>query len=176
MFKIKLFVKVDEDYLLPQIIDKGEWIDLCAAEDVEYNAPRLVYDEENKFNTVAFDEGMISLGVAMQIPEGFEADVLPRSSTDNKYGVMLRNSQGVIDSSYCGNNDIWRFLYRAMRKGAIHKGDRIAQFRIQLSQKASFWTKLKWLFSDGVEIVSVDTLYGKDRGGIGSTGTTTFKK
>lgn len=169
MRKIRVFVKCD-DGMMPQIIKKGDWVDLRAAEDVEYSAPMLSYDEENKLNIVTFDEGMFSLGVAMRLPKGFEAVVLPRSSTDNKYGIMLRNSQGVIDNSYCGNNDVWRFLYRAMRKGRIEKGDRVAQFRIQLSQKASFKDKMRWLLSDGIELVRVDDLEGEDRGGFGSTG------
>ena len=105
----------------------------------------------------------------MQLPKGFEAVVLPRSGTP-KLGIMCANSEGVIDNSYCGNDDEWRFPAIAFQSTTINKGDRICQFRVQLSQKATIWQKLRWLFSNKIELVSVDKLDGNNRGGFGSTG------
>lgn len=157
--KLKIKVKLRAGQVMPRIIKKGDWIDLQALEPVKYSAG---------------DSGMINLGVAMQLPEGYEALVLPRSSTFKKYGIILVNSCGVIDNSYCGNNDFWQFPYFALRDGSIkidkeHKDMRICQFRIQLSQKATFWQKLKWLFSSGIELEQVDNLTSSNRGGFGST-------
>jgi dUTP pyrophosphatase len=86
--------------------------------------------------------------------------------------MIARNSIGIIDNSYCGNQDEWKFPAVALKesKKAIEKGDRICQFRIQLTQKATFWQKLKWLLSSGVELVEVDDLSDNNRGGLGSTG------
>ena len=121
----------------------GDWIDLRSAETVEMKQG---------------EERIISLGVSMQLPKGYEAHVAPRSSTFKNFGVILANSVGVIDESYCGDNDIWRFLAIAMRDTTIRKGDRICQFRIVEKMPA-------------VEFVEVETLGNPDRGGIGSTGT-----
>ena len=113
---------------------------------------------------------MISLGVAMKLPKGFEVVVLPRSSTYKKWGIILANSQGVIDNSFCGNEDIWHFPAIALRKTSIPVGTRIAQFRIQLSQHATFWQKIKWLFSGPLKIKKVESLSNPVREGFGSTG------
>lgn len=123
-------------------IKVGDWIDLRAAEEV--------YMYKGQF-------AMIPLGVAMELPKGYEALVLPRSSTFKKYGVILVNSMGVIDESYCGDNDEWHFLAYALRDTVIPKNERICQFRIIEHQPA-------------VEIVPVDKLGNPDRGGVGSTG------
>lgn len=96
-------------------IDKGDWIDLRAAEDVML--------KEGDFK-------LISLGVAMQLPKGYEAHIVPRSSTFKNYGIIQTNHQAVIDESYCGDNDIWKYPALAMRDTVIHKNDRICQFRI----------------------------------------------
>lgn len=72
--------------------------------------------------------------------------------------------------SYSGNNDEWKLVCTTMKKATIHRGDRVCQFRIQPSQKATVWQKLKWLLSNGIELVEVDNLEGPDRGGFGSTG------
>lgn len=72
--------------------------------------------------------------------------------------------------SYCGEKDVWGFPALAIGDASISKGDRICQFRIELSQKATVWQKLKWLFCSGIEIVTVDKLYNPARGGFGSTG------
>lgn len=162
---------------MPEIIKKGDWVDLYTEEDVNMAGPfaetlhkRKSGDVVLKSRDVIFDNKMISLGVAMQLPKGFEAVVLPRSSTYKKYGIILANSQGVIDNSYCGNEDKWYFPAIALRKTSIPAGTRIAQFRIQLSQKATFWQKIKWLFSSKIKLVKVESLSNKNRGGFGSTG------
>ena len=176
MRPIVIKIKADSDVCLPQKISKGDWIDLCAAEDIEYDAPVVVFDHSDKTNKVMFSEGMLSLGVAMELPEGFEAVMAARSSTDKNFGVMLRNGIGVIDNSYKGDDDIWRMAWRAFRKGRIKKGDRVAQFRIQPSQHATFLQKVRWLLAKGVTLKRVKTLGNVSRGGIGSTGTTSFNK
>lgn len=172
--KLKIKVKRINKYLeLPEVIKKGDWIDLRASENVSMIAPQagvLHKTKEGSFRDVTFATALIPLGIAMQLPEGFEAVALPRSGTFKNFGVILANSEGVIDNLYCGDNDEWKFMAIAFRETEIKEGDRICQFRIQLSQKATVWQKLKWLFSSGVEIVEVDSLDNPDRGGIGSTG------
>lgn len=171
MSKIKIVLK---GVLPPKIIAKGDWIDLRAAEDITlrgpYSNPLRSKKEGVNVRNVVFDTALISLGVAMELPKGYEAVVLPRSSAFSKFGVILANSQGVIDNTYNGNNDVWKFNAIALRDTTIKAGDRIAQFRIQLSQKATFWQKVKWLFSGCPKIEVVSMLSNEDRGGIGSTG------
>lgn len=121
----------------------GDWIDLRAAETVELKAGEYK---------------QIPLGVAMQLPKGYEAIVAPRSSTFKKYGVLLANSIGIIDESYCGDGDEWQFLALAMRDTVIPKNERICQFRIVAHQPL-------------LELTVVESLGNTDRGGIGSTGT-----
>ena len=123
-------------------IDKGDWIDLRAAETVEMKQG---------------DFKLIPLGVAMKLPEGYEAHVVPRSSTYKNFGIIQTNHQAVIDESYCGNNDQWFFPAFALRDTVINKNDRICQFRI-----------IKKM--DTVNFIEVKELKDKDRGGIGSTG------
>ena len=125
-----------------KILDCGDWIDLRAAEETTIKAGEYK---------------MIPLGVAMELPKGFEALVLPRSSTFKKYGVILANSMGVIDESYCGDADEWNFLAYAMRDTVIPKNERICQFRILEHQPK-------------VSICEVDFLHNPNRGGIGSSG------
>lgn len=134
--KIKYFDKACE------LEQHGDWIDLKAAKDMEYNT---------------HDAFMIPLGVAMQLPEGYEAIVLPRSSTFKNYGIILTNSMGVIDEAYCGDDDQWHFPAYALRAGKICKGDRIAQFRVQKHQEY-------------MKLVKVDALNNENRGGFGSSG------
>ena len=122
----------------------GDWIDLRAAEDITFKAGEYK---------------MIPLGVCMQLPEGCEALVVPRSSTFKNYGVLLVNSVGVIDESFCGENDEWQFPALAMRDTIIHKNERICQFRIIRHQSL-------------IHLVEVETLGNADRGGFGSTGST----
>ncbi len=176
--KLKIKVKEITKGCMPYIIQNGDWIDLVCAEDIKINAPQADTLKEIHFNdgsrakyrNVTADLEYIPLGVAMQLPKGFEAIVAPRSSTPSKFGIMCANSFGVIDGCYCGNNDEWKFPVVAIRPTFIEKGCRICQFRIQLSQKATLWQKIKWLFSSGVELVKVDNLQENNRGGFGSTG------
>lgn len=100
---------------------------------------------------------LISLGVAMKLPKGYEAHVVPRSSTYKNFGLIQANHMGVIDGSYCGDNDIWRFPALAVRDTEIHVGDRICQFRIVENQPPILFE----------EVAHLD---GEDRGGFGSTG------
>ena len=120
----------------------GDWIDLRAAETVAMNKG---------------DFKLISLGISMKLPEGYEAHVVPRSSTFKKWGILQANSTGIIDNSYSGTNDIWRFPAFAMRDTVINKNDRICQFRIIKRQPT-------------VQFEEVETLDSVDRGGFGSTG------
>ena len=176
--KIKIKVKrINKNIELPKIIDKGDWIDLRSSETVNMKAPQAgtlkrksVNGVEESHRDVVFDTRLIGLGVAIKLPKGFEAMVLPRSGTFNNFGITLANSEGVIDQSYCGDNDEWKFKAIAFEETVITEGDRIGQFRIQLSQKATFWQKIKWLLSSGIKITEVENLDSIDRGGIGSTG------
>ena len=120
----------------------GDWIDLRAAEDVVMKAGEY---------------RMIPLGVAMELPYGYEALVAPRSSTFRKYGIMLANSIGIIDEAYKGDNDEWNFLAYAVKDTKIHKNERICQFRIIQHQPL-------------IHLLEVESLGNEDRGGIGSTG------
>lgn len=160
--KLKIKVKEITKGCMPSIIQNGDWIDLICAEDMKLNITTLEDNPDVKY---------IHLGVAIQLPKGFEAIVAPRSSTPSRFGIMCANSFGVIDNCYCGNTDEWKFPVIAIRPTFIEKGCRICQFKIQLSQKATLWQKIKWLFSSGVELVKVDNLQENSRGGFGSTGT-----
>ncbi len=138
--KIKYFGQDLEK--LEYIGGKSYWIDLRASETVELKAG---------------DFKLIPLGVAMELPPGYEAHVVPRSSTFKTYGILQTNSCGVIDGSYCGDQDMWKMPVYATRDTTIQKGDRICQFRIMENQP---------------EIVFQETefLENKDRGGFGTTG------
>lgn len=129
---------------LPRIerIAVGDWIDLRAAETVKLQAGEF---------------RIIPLGVSMKLPDGYEAHLLPRSSTFKKWGIIQVNHMGVIDQSYSGDGDIWGMAVLAMRDTKIEFGDRICQFRIMEKMPP-------------VEFVEVETLGGPDRGGFGSTG------
>lgn len=139
VIKIKYF---SEDAKKLEKIAQGDWIDLYSNEDVKLAAG------ENK---------IIPLGIAMQLPSGYEAHLAPRSSTFKKWGILQTNSVGVIDESYCGDNDQWGMSVYATRDTEIRKGDKICQFRIVKKQPSIFF-------------VRVDELNNVDRGGFGSTG------
>lgn len=140
--KIKYFDKeIDKIEKIPN----GDWVDLRAAETVELKAGEYK---------------LIKLGVGMILPEGYEAHVVPRSSTFKNFGVIQTNHMGVIDESYCGDNDQWRFPAYALRDTVIKKNDRICQFRIDKKQPQD------------LAFVTVEHLKDADRGGFGSTGTT----
>ena len=154
-----------------EFINNGEWIDLRAAKTVEFSAPYAnTLNGKRDKRDVIFDYKLIPLGFAMKLPKGFEAIVNPRSGTFKNFGLLMVNSQGVIDSSYSGSNDEWKFPAVAFKDITILEGKRICQFRIQPSQKASVWTKLRWLFTNKIEFEWVDSLNNEDRGGFGSTG------
>lgn len=174
--KQKIYIKrFNKDIELPKIIAKGDWVDLRSAKDITLKAPIIKNISKNKPNKVEFSTTLIPLGVAMLLPDGMEANVVARSGTFKNYGIMQINTFAVIDGGkfgYNGPNDEWKFQAVALRNTIIPINERVCQFRIQLSQKATIWQKLKWLFTSGVEIIEVDNLPEKeDRGGFSTTGT-----
>ena len=142
MKKIEIKYFSDEIEKLRYIDGKSDWIDLRASEDVVL--------KKGEFK-------LISLGIAMKLPEGYEAHVVPRSSTFKNFGVIMTNSVGIIDNSYCGDGDQWYFPALAIRDTVIHKNDRICQFRIMKNQPV-------------IEFDEVEHLEFGNRGGFGSTG------
>lgn len=175
--KLKIKVKVLTEGCMPEINPKGDWIDLRSAVDTKIPAPqsgtlkrRTVDNGEVAYRDVTMLTYYIPLGIAVKLPKGFEATINSRSSGPNKLGLFIPNGQGIVDNSYSGNADEWNYVCSPMRAVEIKKGDRICQFRIQLSQKATMWQKLKWLLSSGIELVQVKDLGNKSRGGLGSTG------
>ena len=122
--------------------EAGDWIDLRVAEDVEMKAGEYK---------------LIPLGVSMQLPPGYEALVIPRSSTFKHWGILQTNSCGLIDNSYCGDDDIWYFPALATRDVLIEKNSRIRQFRLQKKMK-------------NVNFETVNTLNNVNRGGLGHSG------
>lgn len=162
---------------LPKVIKKGEWVDLYASQECVLNAPQAgtLKGSDVKHRDVISDVTYIPLGVAMKLPDGYEAILASRSSAAKKMGVMLAGGIGVIDNSYCGDNDQWMYPAITLRKTSISKNTRLCQFRIQLSQKATVKQKIKWLLTSGIEFVEVDSLGSEDRCGFGSTGTINFK-
>lgn len=168
----KIKVKILTKGCAPIINKKGDWIDLRSAEDVTLEAPYAgqLNRPEHKYRSVIFDEHLIPLGVAMELPEGYEAHIVARSSTFKNFGIILSNGKGIVDSVYNGDNDQWFAPVIALRDTKINKGDRICQFRIMLSQKATVWQRIKDVFSGGVKLEFVDYLGNPDRSGHGSTG------
>ena len=138
--KIKYFTdKIDK---IKYIAGKSDWMDLRCAEDIELKAG---------------DFRLIPLGVGMKLPGGYEAHVVPRSSTFKNFGLIQVNSMGIVDESYCGDNDQWFWPALATRDVTVHVNDRICQFRIMEHQPA-------------FDFVEVEKLGENDRGGFGSTG------
>lgn len=139
----KIKIKYHNDNIIPiQAISVGDWIDLRAAETV-----RLTHGEFK----------LISLGISIELPKGYEAHIVPRSSTYKNWGILQANHMGVIDNSYSGDNDIWRFPAIATKDTTIFENERICQFRIVRKQPK-------------IRFVKVDHLRNRDRGGFGSTG------
>lgn len=136
--KIKYFADIEP--IVP--IQNGDWIDLRAAEDVHL--------KKGEFR-------LISLGVGMKLPDGYEAHIAPRSSTYKNFKIMQCNSIGIVDNSYSGPQDCWKYPAIAMEDTVIHKNDRICQFRIMKKQPE-------------IHFETVKELEGKSRGGFGSTG------
>ena len=162
---------------LPKIIKKGEWVDLSSAKECVLQAPQAgtLKGHDVKHRDVVSEVTYIPLGVAMKLPDGYEAVIVSRSSAPKKMGIMMANHFAVIDNSYSGDDDQWVFPAVTLRKTSIAANTRLCQFRIQLSQKATAWQKIKWLLSSGIEIVEVDSLGGENRSGLGSTGIDSFK-
>ncbi len=138
--RIKYFS--EEIERLKYIGGKSDWIDLRASERVELKKG---------------DFALIPLGVAMQLPKGYEAHLVPRSSAFKNYGILQTNSCGIIDNSYCGDQDMWRMPVYATRDAVIGKNERICQFRIVENQPEVLFEECK-------------SLQNEDRGGFGSTG------
>lgn len=139
----KIKIKYHKDILPIVVEENGDWIDLRSAEDVDLKTGEFK---------------IISLGVSMEIPKGYEAHIVPRSSTFKKWGIIQTNHMGVIDNSYNGDDDIWGMPCFALRDTHIYKNDRICQFRLVKNQEP-------------IEFVEVEKLNTKNRGGFGSTGT-----
>ena len=145
MEKKKLKIK----YLVPDMprlcyIDgKSDWIDLRCAQDTDMEAGEF---------------RLIPLGIAVALPEGYEAHIVPRSSTYKNFGIIQTNHMGVVDESYCGDGDVWRFNALATRDVHIEKNDRICQFRLMKKMPP-------------IQFEQVERLTAPDRGGFGSTGT-----
>lgn len=140
--QIKIQYKDDTIERLKYIDGKSDWIDLRAAEKIEL--------KQGEFK-------LIPLGVAMQLPKGYEAHIVPRSSTYKNFGIIQTNHTGIVDESYSGPNDWWYMPAYALRDTVIEKNDRICQFRIEKHQPQVVFEEVK-------------ALTGQDRGGIGSTG------
>ena len=140
--KIRIKYFSQEIEKLRYVDGKSDWIDLRAAKEVELKKGEFA---------------LLPLGVAMELPAGYEAHVVPRSSTFKNFGVIQTNSMGVIDETYCGDNDQWFFPAYALRDTVIHVNDRICQFRIMEHQPA-------------LDFEETDVLGNEDRGGHGSTG------
>jgi dUTP pyrophosphatase len=167
---MKIKVKLFNPKCKFESIKKGEWIDLKASEDFITEYPIALRARKDENRIVKFNSNKIPLGIGMKLPKGFEALILPRSSTFDNYGFAICNMQGVIDSSYSGPNDQWMCQTIDFVPNEIKEGDKICQFRIQLSQKATIWQKIKWLFTNKIEFEFVDNYDGEDRGGFGTTG------
>ena len=142
MKEIRIKYFTDQIEPLCYVDGKSDWIDLRAAEEVELKAGEMK---------------LILLGVAMQLPKGYEAWIVPRSSTMKNFGILQANSIGIVDESYSGDGDQWCFPAYAVRDTVIHVNDRICQFRIMKHQPELCFT-------------AVPHLGNEDRGGFGSTG------
>lgn len=170
---MKIKVKLFEGGKMPQVNAEGDLFDVFSRDTVTINAPQAGVKHQmnnEKVRDVSFSNKLIRLGFAMEIPAGFKANLYPRSSTFNKWGIIFGNHVGQIDSSYAGNGDEWMVNAVAMGRTTIEAGDKIAQFEIVPSSKATIWQKLKWLFSGKIEFVQVDLLHSRNRGGYGTTG------
>lgn len=166
---LKVKYKLLTEGCAPVINENGDAFDLTAAKDITLETPRLrgIAAQDGSHIKAGFHDAIIPLGIAMELPKGWVADIRPRSSTYKKWYILLVNSIGLIDSTYCGDTDEWGFPAVALRTSHIKKGDRICQFEIRPSQRASVWQKLRWLFTSKIEFVQVESLGNKARGGFG---------
>ncbi|MDO4731213.1 MAG: deoxyuridine 5'-triphosphate nucleotidohydrolase [Clostridia bacterium] len=140
--EIKVVYHNKELLPLEFIENKSDWIDLRCAEKVVL--------KKGEYR-------LISLGISVELPKGYEAHIVPRSSTFKNYGILQTNSMGVVDESYSGNNDIWRMPVLATRDTVIGFNERICQFRIMKKMER-------------IDIVTIEALSSENRGGFGSTG------
>ncbi|EHK2326991.1 deoxyuridine 5'-triphosphate nucleotidohydrolase [Clostridium perfringens] len=137
-------------------ITKGNWIDVYANKDVFVKCG---------------ERAMVPLGFALELPEGWEGHLAPRSSTFKTWGIIQTNSVGVVDDTYIGDNDQWHMPVYCLQgkdlesengqeiKGTwIRKGDKIGQFRIMEVMPE-------------IEFEEVESFGNEDRGGFGTTGT-----
>lgn len=133
-----------DDLIRAEKIETGDWIDLrCASK-----------------NGILLKKGefkLIPLGVAMELPYGYEANLVPRSSTFKNWGIIQTNGIGVIDESYCGDEDWWMMPIYATRDTLIRYNDRICQFRINKKMEE-------------IDFITVEKLHNEERGGFGTTG------
>lgn len=131
--------------LIPiELVENGDWIDLRAAEEYHLYPNQFI---------------LINLGISMKLPENYEAHIVPRSSTFKTWGLIQTNGVGIIDSSYCGENDIWMMPVYSTKITHIYVNDRICQFRLVEKMPRN------------INFNAVDNLNTEDRGGFGSTGT-----
>ena len=141
---ISIEVKYHNPDLIPiNFIENGDWIDLRAAKE---------------YKLFKGDFVLIDLGISVKLPEGYEAHIVPRSSSFKKWGIIQTNGIGIIDNSYCGENDIWMMPVFVIKGSDIHVNDRVCQFRIVKKMP------------NNIKINTVEHLSSKDRGGFGSTG------
>ena len=140
--EIKVHYLSEEIEELRYIDGKSDWIDLRSARNISLKKGEFC---------------LIPLGIAVELPAGYESHIVPRSSTFKNFGIIQTNSMGIIDETYCGNGDQWHFPAYALRDTEIHVNDRICQFRIMEHQPA-------------LTFVKTERLAGQDRGGFGSTG------
>ena len=170
-------VKLYNGQKVPKVIKKGDWIDIYTVSEIRLCEPyanalkrNRKGGQDNSTRNVQFNPQFVSLNMAMKLPEGYEAIVAPRSSAFKRWGILLSNSIGIIDSSFCGNADVWGAYLLPTKNAVIPARTAFLQFRIQPSQKATLWQRIKWLFSSGkINFVETNNLKDESRGGFGST-------
>jgi dUTP pyrophosphatase len=156
---MKILIKYHNN--ICKIEKHGNWIDLKSAENVNFKK---------------FEFKLISLGVSIKLPKYYQANIVPRSGTYNKYNLIQSNHYGVVDGpdnvsdGYSGNEDVWKFGAIALNDTSITEGDRICQFEIRPTMNAPWYIKLKWIFDNKIKIIEVSDLKFNSRGGFGSSG------
>ena len=143
--KINIDVMYHNPDLIPiNLLEKGDWIDLRAAKEYKLFSGEFY---------------LIDLGISIKLPEGYEAHIVPRSSSFKNWGIIQTNGIGIIDNSYCGEDDVWMMPVLATKGADIHVNDRVCQFRIVKKMP------------NNIKINTVEHLNTQNRGGFGSTGT-----
>jgi len=176
-------VKILIKYFLDahRIQKHGEWYDAFPRMFYAFKQPQISLGRKGAQN-LEFDSKLVDLGFAVKLPKYFEANIVPRSSTYLKQGLIQANHFAVIDYKYCGEEDIWKFSAIALRETTIGELDEhgktkaICQFRIQPCMDAPWYVKLKWLFTSTIRFVEVDELLGPSRGGFGQTDSSNKQK